>query len=96
MVERGPKSNHEETRTLRFWIEQNSERRERCFGGCVSSDSTDENAVHPGSGLHLKPTWEPRKHEGHETDGCEGTMLRFILFRAFVAFNIGFGGCTDP
>ncbi|GEM_PF-2790751 len=29
--------------------------------------------------------------KGHETDGCEGTMLRFILFRGFVAFNIGFG-----
>ena len=29
--------------------------------------------------------------EGHETDGREGTMLRFILFRVFVAFNIGFG-----
>ena len=26
-----------------------------------------------------------------KTDGCEGTMLRFILFRVLVAINTGFG-----
>ena len=51
----------------------------------------DESAA--GATLTLKPESDvgPRKHEGHETDGCESTLLRFIPFRVFVAINIGFG-----
>jgi len=39
---------------------------------------------------------EPRKHERHETDGCETALLPFILCRVCVAFNVGSRSSLPP